>query len=123
MAVKKTYTTFVIEREIAAPRQVVWDALVHLQPEEWAGNHPARIITVEPPWRRVYELEGAPVALFQGTVALRDDGPSCHLVWAALVDPLPGGASEAFIEAARTTLTNAVDRLAEGARAAESAGG
>ena len=146
MATKKTYTTFVSERAIDAPRQVVWDVLLHLLGEEWAGGYvepgtdPAphgpgattrfrirdwdlteRTITLEPPWRRVYEVEGAPVVLYQGTIAIRDDGPSCYVAWAALVDPLPDGVSDAFLDAARAALTNALDQLATRAESAAAA--
>ena len=71
------------------------------------------VISFEPPWRRVYELSGAPVALYQGTTAFVDRGDSCLMSWSLLVDPLPGSASDAFMAAAEKFLTGFADRLKE----------
>jgi len=80
-----------------------------------------RTITLEPPWRRVYEIiEGAPCVLYQGTTTLRDDDAECHLVWSYLAEPItivdeasghasPTADSEAFLERAKTAITTAAD--------------
>jgi len=69
------------------------------------------VISFEPPWRRVYELTGAPVKMYQGTTVITDQGDSCLLAWSLVVDPLPGGASDSFLETAEAFLTGFVDRL------------
>ncbi|MDG2907205.1 MAG: SRPBCC family protein [Acidimicrobiales bacterium] len=131
---RRTYTSIVIEREIAAPRQVVWDALLDMIATATGGfvveGEPAphglgavfefgmdglsfreEVISFEPPWRRVYELTGAPVALYQGTTAITDRGDSCLLAWSIVVDPLADGASDGFLVVAEAFLTGFVDRL------------
>jgi hypothetical protein len=134
---RPTYRTFVIERHLAVPRDDAWQALLELLEgagHERTGTPPphgvgARIrftldstemveetLSFEPPWRRVYEMvEGAPVALYQGTTAIRDDGPECHLVWSYLVDPgdLPEPELDAFLDRVQTALHRAVDRIAQ----------
>jgi len=138
--VKKQYTTIVAERVIDAPRQVAWDAMLALLVESTGGyvaeGDPAphgvgavlefpvdglalreEVISMEPPWRRVYELTGAPVALYQGTAAFTDQGGSCLLAWSLLIDPLPDGASDAFIAAASRFVEDYVDRVKSAAEA------
>ena len=131
---RRSYTSIVIEREIAAPRQVVWDAFL-AGIEEATGGYDIEgdppphglgatlgltlggetlceeVISFEPPWRRVYELTGAPVGMYQGTTAITDRGDSCLLAWSLVVDPLPDGASDSFLEVAEAFLTGFVDRL------------
>ena len=131
---KKAYTTIVIEREIAVPRRVAWDGLLDMLASVAGGyvseGDPAphgvgavlefglgdlalseEVISFEPPWRRVYELSGAPVVLYQGTTAFVDRGDSCLMSWSLLVDPLPGSASDAFVAVAEKFLTGFADRL------------
>ena len=131
---RRAYTSIVIEREIAAPRQVVWDALLDMIATATGGSvvegEPPphglgavfeigtdgmslseEVISFEPPWRRVYELTGAPVALYQGTTAITDRGDSCLLAWSLVIEPLPDGASDAFLEMAEAFLTGFADRL------------
>ena len=97
---RKTYRTFVVERELATTRQVAWDTL-HEMVLAGIGTYEAdgdplphglgavlcfsldgldlteTVISFEPPWRRVYELSGAPVTLYQGTTAFVDQGDTC----------------------------------------------
>ena len=131
---RKQYTTVVTERQIAAPREVAFGALCDLISEATGGHavegDPAphglgarlefglgdldlveEVISFEPPWRRVYELTGAPVALYQGTTAITDRGDSCLLAWSLVIEPLPDGASDAFLEVAEAFLTGFADRL------------
>jgi hypothetical protein len=131
---RRTYTSIVIEREISAPRQAVWDALLDMIASATGGHVvegvPAphglgavfefgmdglsfreEVISFEPPWRRVYDLTGAPVGLYQGTTAITDRGDSCLLAWSLVIEPLPDGASDAFIGVAETFLTGFADRL------------
>ena len=116
---RRSYTSIVIEREIAASRQVVWDAFLAFIEKatggyDVEGDPPPHglgatlgltlddetlseeVISFEPPWRRVYELTGAPVKMYQGTTVITDRGDSCLLAWSLVVDPLPGGASDSF---------------------------
>ena len=131
---KRAYTTIVIEREIAVPRRVAWDGLLDMLASVAGGyvseGDPAphgvgavlefglgdlalseEVISFEPPWRRVYDLTGAPVGLYQGTTAITDRGDSCLLAWSLVIEPLPDGASDAFIGVAETFLTGFADRL------------
>lgn len=135
---KKQYETFVIERDVAASREALWDALLSLlardgyategQPAPHGpgaikhltvGDHKLveRTLSLEPPWRRVYEIiEGAPVAFYQGTTVIvqrPQDGDGCLLAWSVLYDPLPDGTSDEFIYLARTFLEMVVDALIE----------
>ena len=120
---RRAYTSIVIEREIAAPRQVVWDALLDMIATATGGSvvegEPPphglgavfefgtdgmslseEVISFEPPWRRVYEL-----------TAITDRGDSCLLAWSLVIEPLPDGASDAFLEVAEAFLTGFADRL------------
>ncbi len=126
---RKTYTSIVVEREVAAPRQAVWDALIGFYEPFLGGpdvhlvgaafdfevdglNLREEVLSLEPPWRRVYGVTGGPVALYQGTSAITDRGDSCLLVWSLVVDPLPDVASDAFLAAAESVVSDVVDRLA-----------
>lgn len=141
---KPVYETFTIDRPVAAPRQVVWDALLDLigrQGYESPGDPPPhgagstirfsaagyelleRTVSLEPPWRRVYQhVEGAPARFAQGSIAIRDDGPTSHLAWALVVEPLPDGSTAPFLEAARQVIERAVELVASAAEAAVSGG-
>ncbi len=135
MPPRPSYKTFVVERHIAAPRAVVWQALldflfdvthgytvpgdppphgagaeVHFRLGQW--DLVERTLTLEPPWRRVYEIAaGAPVKLYQATTALRDDGDECHLVWSYLAEALDDGSSDEFLERAKAAITTAADMV------------
>ena len=69
------------------------------------------VISFEPPWRRVYELSGAPVALYQGTTAFTDQGDTCLMAWSVLVEPLPDDASDEFLAMVRPFLDGFADRV------------
>ena len=76
------------------------------------------VISFEPPWRRVYEVEGdTGLDLYQGTFALRDDGDECHLAWAVVVDPEPSEQGEAFLELALTVIGGFLDTVVAAAEA------
>ena len=131
---RPSYRTFVVERHVAAPRPVVWQALLDLlaaagyeKPGDPAphgtgarirfrldgAEYLEEVLSFEPPWRRVYEMiEGAPVKLYQGTTAIRDDGDESHLVWSYLVDPGDDPAVDAYLERVQLALQHAVDRIA-----------
>ena len=102
--VKKEYTTFVVERHVDADRETTWNVLLELIEKNVGGylteGDPAphglgavialpipgqdlreEVISFEPPWRRVYEISGAPVALYQGTTALTEEENGCLMVW------------------------------------------
>ncbi len=131
---KKQYTTVVVEREIDAPRSVAFDAVCELIEEATGGRVSdgaadphglgarfefvlggmalsEEVISFEPPWRRVYELSGAPVALYQGTTAFTDQGDTCLMAWSVLVEPLPDGASDEFLAMVRPFLDGFADRV------------
>ncbi|MEE1522788.1 MAG: hypothetical protein V1248_08155, partial [Acidimicrobiales bacterium] len=69
------------------------------------------VISFEPPWRRVYELSGAPVALYQGTTAFVDQGDTCLMSWSLVIDPRPDGSGDSFITDAERFVAGFVDRL------------
>ena len=131
---KKQYTTVVVEREIDTPRSVAFDAACELIDEATGGRVSdgagdprglgarfefilggmalsEEVISFEPPWRRVYELSGAPVALYQGTTAFTDQGDTCLMAWSVLVEPLPGGGSDEFLAMVRPFLDGFADRV------------
>jgi hypothetical protein len=128
---RPTYRTFVVERPVAAPQSVVWDALAGWAGEDALGasrqqrvgdvDCVERTISFEPPWRRVAEIvEGAPLTLFQTTAVVRDDGDVSLLVWAYVADlgdDAPAGA-DAFLESAQDALRVAADEVAALAEAA-----
>jgi len=139
-AARKQYTTVVVERQIAAPREVAFGALCDLISEATGGyavdGDPSphglgarlefsmgdldlveEVISFEPPWRRVYELAGAPVALYQGTTLFTDQGPTCLMAWSLLIDPLPDGSSDGFIDAAGSFLNRFADAVKSRAEA------
>ena len=131
---RKAYRTFVVERKLAATRQAAWDTL-HEMILAGIGNYAAdgvpaphglgavlrfrlggldlteTVISFEPPWRRVYELSGAPVALYQGTTAFVDQGDTCLMSWSLVIDPRPDGSGDSFITDAERFVTGFVDRL------------
>ena len=135
MPPRPSYKTFVVERHIAAPRNIVWHTLldflsdvahgytvpgdppphgagaeIHFRLGQW--DLVERTLSLEPPWRRVYEIvSGAPVKLYQATTALRDDGSECHLVWSYLAEALDDGSSDEFLERARAAITTAADMV------------
>ena len=136
---KKQYTTIVTERSIAAPRTAAFAALCSYIDEATdgptvdgvAGPHGLgarfpftvdeptlgklelieEVISFEPPWRRVYEITGAPVVIYQATTTFTDQGQSCLMAWSLLVDPLPGIASDSFLAAAEQVLEVAADEV------------
>ena len=131
---KKEYVTIVVEREVPAPRAAAFDALCTLISERAGGyvieGDPAphglgarveftvgdlhlaeQVISFESPWRRVYELTGAPVVLYQGTTAFTDRGETCLMAWSLVIDPLPDGGSDRFLVAAETFLDDFADAL------------
>lgn len=76
------------------------------------------VISFEPPWRRVYRLEGdTGLDLYEGTFALRDDGDECHLAWAVVADPEPSTEGEAFLERAIAAIGGFLDRIVAAAEA------
>ena len=131
---KKQYTTFVAERGIAAPRAVAFDAACALISEATGGpvvdgspephglgarfeftlgdlDLSEEVISFEPPWRRVYELSGAPVALYQGTTAFTDQDDHCLMAWSIVVDPLSDGAPDTFLAHVESFLTRFADNV------------
>jgi hypothetical protein len=90
-----------------------------------------RTVSLEAPWRRVYQhVEGAPTPFAQGSTTIRDDGDTCHVAWSLIAqvvdsseavddtEPVDGGfgsadAVGAFLEAARPVLERALGRIAQ----------
>jgi hypothetical protein len=117
---KPTYRTFVAERDVEATRDVVWAALVELLDAGAIGPGAAgvgreRVLSFEPPWRRSARLEVDEVGLVEHTVAIRDDGATCHMVWAFLVeqpiDP-PAPAFDRLVVELEQILTASCERVA-----------
>lgn len=107
---KKAYTTIVVESPMQAPRTDVWTHLLQLV-ESATTDEFGREMSNEPPWRYVYSRETVATALCECSVTMRDDGESCNLAWAALIDPLPDGASDQFIGTVRSTFEGYVEQL------------
>jgi hypothetical protein len=97
---KKTYTTFAVEQHIAATRDQTWCSLLAVEHRRTAKD--CTVLAEEPPWRRVLQIAGTPLRFYEETNTIRDDGDSCHLTISAVIEPLPGGASEALIEQLQT---------------------
>jgi len=117
---KPTYRTFVAERHVDAPREAAWSALVALLDSGEVGPTGAgvgneRVLSFEPPWRRSARLDVDGAGVVEHTVAIRDDGGTCHLVWAYLVeqpiDP-PGPEFDRLLEQLESALTASCERAA-----------
>lgn len=143
MTARPSYKTFVIERPVVAPRDIVWRELlalvaaagyavegdpaphgpgaqVHFRLGDYALTE--ETLSLEPPWRRCYAvIDGAPVALYQGTATIRDDGATCLLVWSYLADPGGHEGADAFLERVQQALGTAVERIATAAEGAVAA--
>ncbi|CAB4765647.1 unannotated protein [freshwater metagenome] len=139
MSTRPSYKTFVVERSVAAPRAEVWRSLLELvgaagyavegdpAPHGPGATLAFRLgdydlveqtLSLEEPWRRCYALtSGAPVALYQGTTTIRDDGPTCLLVWSYLADPGAHEGAVAFLDRAQEALRTATERVARAAEA------
>ena len=137
MSTRPSYKTFVVERPVAAPRDIVWRELLalvgsggYVVPGDPAPHGPGARVTLrlddhdlveetlslEAPWRRCYEMvEGAPVTLYQGTTTIRDDGDRCLLVWSYLADLGPDPRAEAFLERCQQALRTATELVADAA--------
>lgn len=134
MSARPTYKTFVVERPVAAPRDTVWRELLALvggagsrDPGDPAPHGPGAtlafslgghdlvetVLSLEPPWRRSYEItSGAPLALYNGTTTIRDDGPACLLVWSYVADPGDHPDAEAFLTEVQAVLRRITERVA-----------
>ncbi|MEE9415998.1 MAG: hypothetical protein V3V01_11990 [Acidimicrobiales bacterium] len=97
---KKTYTSFAVEQHIAATRDQTWSSLLAVEHRCTAND--CTVLAQEPPWRRVLQIACTPLRFYEETSTIRDDGDSCHLTISAVIEPPPGGASEALIEQLRT---------------------
>jgi hypothetical protein len=111
---KPSYKTFVVERQIPAPRAAVWPTLVELLDAGLVDRSAVgaeHVLSLEPPWRRAARLDLAPFLLAEHTVALRDDGDECRLVWAYVTEP-PAG-EDARVDAALARLQDALTAWAD----------
>jgi len=115
-----------LERHVAATRTHTWEVLLReieslVGPYLEEGNpaphgvgaklgllfDPSKpplletVLSFEPPWRRVYSVEGdTGLDMYEGTFAIRDDGDECHLVWGVVVDPDPSEQGFEFLDLA-----------------------
>ena len=139
MSGRPSYKTFVVERAGAAPRDLVWEELLALIGNagyQKVGDPPPHgpgatiafqldtydlveeTLSLEPPWRRCYAIvHGAPLALYQATTAIRDNGATCLLVWSYLADAGDQVGADAFLERAQQALRAATERVAVAAEA------
>lgn len=117
---KPTYRTLVVEQHVDAPRSRVWDVLERLLGEGTIGPVAAglgteRVLSHEPPWRRVARVELPPLPLVEHTIAIRDDGDECHLVWAYVAeppqDPADSAATDAQLARLEGALRDGVERV------------
>lgn len=109
---RKSYTTVVVEASMPRPRTNVWAAvlaMIEASTTAEFGNE----MSNEPPWRYVYDRTDAPAVLCECSITIRDDGPTCNMAWAALIDPLPRGASDPFVDSVRSTFQGYIDAIAE----------
>ena len=124
MPPKKKHRSASLERHVRATRDHTWATLLaelesatgYVEP----GDPPLveTVISFEPPWRRVYRLEGdTGLDLYEGTFALRDDGDECHLAWAVVADPEPSTEGEAFLERTIAATGGFLDRVVAAAEA------
>lgn len=124
---KPSYRTLVIERHVQAPRDRVWAVLDRLLADGVIGAAASgvgaeRVLSHEPPWRRATRVELPPLPLVEHTVAIRDDGDECHLVWAYVAEPpqdeADSAAADAALAALERALRDAVERVATDAERA-----
>jgi hypothetical protein len=115
---RPTYKTFAVERHVGAPRTAVWEHLWSLLDAGLVADagFSESVLSLEPPWRRAARLDLAPFPLAEHTVALRDDGDECHLVWAYVVQPPEpvgdGDGADAALARLQSALTAWADRIA-----------
>lgn len=70
------------------------------------------VLSFEPPWRRVYSVEGdTGLDMYEGTFAIRDDGDECHLVWGVVVDPEPSDQGLEFLDLATNLIGGFLDHV------------
>jgi hypothetical protein len=81
---KPVYKTFVVERHRPEPRAATWARVVAATEQGLVAGE--QVLSVEAPWRRVGRLVRPPLGLVEHTVAIRDDGDECHLVWAYVAE-------------------------------------
>ena len=124
MPPKKKHRSASLERHVRATRDHTWATLLAELESATGDVEPGdpplveTVISFEPPWRRVYRVEGdTGLDLYEGTFALRDDGDECHLAWAVVADPEPSIEGEAFLERAITTIGAFLDRVVAAAEA------
>lgn len=77
---------------------------------------PAKELSFEPPWRLAYEMDTMSSALgfWQGTVLIRNDGPTCHVAWGLVFDPEPSPAVLAAVDEILAAMAAELERLADG---------
>lgn len=139
---KPVYRTITLERHVAAPRSAAWEAMLSVlagagyetegDPAPHGPGSTLRVripgydllertVSLEAPWRRVYQhVEGAPTPFAQGSTTIRDDGDTCHVAWSLIAEIVDGAqdgvgsadAVAAFLDAARPVLERALARIA-----------
>lgn len=139
MAKETSLQRFRIERQIRAPRELAWEALLEIliaagyriegdpPPHGRGATIAFRIgdydlveetLSFEPPARRRYALiVGAPLDRYEATISIDEDGEGCRLDWSYVADP--GGHPDAaiFLGQARRALTFAADQIVATAEA------
>ena len=128
-ASKISYRTATLERALPVPRDLAWDALTAAADHRSGvglGDPPVRateiVLSDEPPWRRVVQLDGAPHSpLCQTSFSLRDDGDACLVAWSCLVDPtgVEATALDDLVDAITADGAAQLDALAETVGAAD----
>lgn len=134
--VKVRYTSRSLERHIAAPREHTWPvflaaieagvgpyvvegdpaphgagAVLHLPLGDGAPLVET-VLSLEPPWRRSYKVEGdMPLDFYEGTFVFRDDGDECHLSWGVVVDPEPSEEGWEFVAFAMEFIGGFMDQI------------
>jgi len=137
MPVKKKHLSRSLERHVVAPRTHTWrvlleqieaatgpyivegdpaphgaGAVLHLRFDPSKPPLVETVMSLEPPWRRAYKVDGdTGLDMYHGTFAIRDDGPECHLIWGVVVDPEPTPEGMEFLELATTVIGGFLDHV------------
>ncbi len=95
-------------------------AVLHLVLDPAKPPFVETVLSLEPPWRRAYKVEGdTGLDLYHGTFAIRDDGDECHLIWGVVVDPEPSEKGLEFLGLATRVIDGFLDHVVATAEANE----
>ena len=107
MSTRPKHQSRSIECHLGVPRSEAWPAVEALVD----ALQPSVRLSVEAPWRLVFERDTVDTALsfWEGTLLLRDDGDECHVAFSLVFDPDPSDAGMVEVE---RTMREMAGRLA-----------